>query len=464
MNKKNRTSAFVCTECGQDFTKWHGRCDNCGSWDTVQEIRLPSPVGENDQRRRSAHFAGDTSRGPRKLADCTVDESQRYTTGSNEIDRVLGGGLVKGACILIGGDPGIGKSTLLLQLAAKTGDSVMQVLYVSGEESAEQVALRARRLKIDHAEMELLTETSAETILQTLMDKHPGLVIIDSIQTIFTETLQSAPGSVAQVRESAAMLLRFAKDTGAILLLIGHVTKDGALAGPRILEHMVDTVLYFEGDSSYQYRVLRAVKNRFGPSGEIALLSMTDDGLHEVTNASEFFLTSRHAPQTGTAVTPILEGSRIIMVELQALVNKAHFGMPQRVAGGIQQRRLALLLAVLERYAGLAFGDFDVFFSIAGGLTVAEPAIDLGIAASLVSTFRNKPIRPNIAFIGEVGLGGEVRPVSAMSARLRELTRMGFTECIVPRPSQKAEWFSDSYGIRLTPCIRAGSLQELLFT
>lgn len=462
MNKKSKTTAFVCTECGQDYTKWHGKCDNCGMWDTVQEIRLP-PQLENVQARRTAHFAGETTRGVRKLAECTVDITQRYTTGSDEIDRVLGGGLVKGACILIGGDPGIGKSTLLLQLAAKTADRVLQVLYISGEESAEQIAMRAKRLHIDDADLELLTETSAETILQILSEKRPGMVIVDSIQTIFTESLQSAPGSVAQVRESAAMLLRFAKETGAIMVFIGHVTKDGALAGPRILEHMVDTVLYFEGDSSYQYRVLRAIKNRFGPSGEIALLSMADDGLHEVTNASEFFLTSRHAPQTGTAITPILEGSRVIMVELQALVNKSHFGIPQRVAGGIQQRKLALLLAVLERYAGLAFGDFDVFFNIAGGLTVAEPATDFGIAASLISSFRNRPIRSNIAFIGELGLGGEIRPVNAMGVRLKELARMGFTECIVPRPSQKADWFTDAYGITLTPCVKVGGVQELLF-
>jgi DNA repair protein RadA/Sms len=460
LNKKNRT-AFVCTECGQDYTKWRGKCDNCGLWDTVQEIRIG--ISSGDKAARTAHFAGEKSAGIRKLAACTVDAAQRHKSGSLEIDRVLGGGLVRGACILLGGDPGIGKSTLLLQLAAHAGGSALPVLYISGEESAEQVAMRAKRLGVDRADIDLLTETSVESIMQTLNEQRPGLVIVDSIQAIFTEAIQSAPGSVAQVRESAAMLLRFAKESGAVVIFIGHVTKDGTLAGPRILEHMVDTVLYFEGDSSYQYRVLRAVKNRFGPSGEIALLAMSDNGLQEITNASEFFLTNRHSPQTGTTITPILEGSRIIMVELQALVNKSHFGIPQRVASGIQQRKLALLLAVLERHGGIVFGDYDVFFNIAGGLTVAEPSIDLGIAAALISSFRNRPVRGNIALIGELGLGGEIRPVNAMGVRLRELARMGFTECIVPKPSQKAEWFTDDYRMRLVPCGQVGGVQELLF-
>lgn len=463
MSSKKSVTAFVCTECGQDYTKWRGKCDNCGLWDTVHEIRLGSAAAASAPQRRTAHFAGDTSAGVRSLDECTVDSVTRYKSGSFEIDRVLGGGFVKGACILLGGDPGIGKSTLLLQLAARAGKNSLSALYISGEESAEQVAMRASRLGITGSSIGILTETSIETISPVLTESKPGLVIVDSIQTMFTETIQSAPGSVAQVRESAAILLRFAKETGAVVVLIGHVTKDGAIAGPRILEHMVDTVLYFEGDASYQFRVLRAVKNRFGPSGEIALLSMTDSGLHEITNASEFFLSNRHNPQPGTAIAPILEGSRIIMVELQALVNKSHFGIPQRVASGIQQRKLALLLAVLERHGGLVFGEYDVFFNIAGGLTVAEPSIDVGVAASLISSFRNRPLRPNIALIGELGLAGELRSVNAMGQRLKELSRMGFTECIVPKPSQKAEWFTDDYKMKLIPCVKIGSLQELLF-
>ncbi len=461
MNRKS-TTAFVCTECGQDYTKWRGKCENCGLWDTVHEIRL-SAAGAAGQASKKRSAAPRTAANVRRLVDCAADTAQRLPSGSSEIDRVLGGGFVRGACILLGGDPGIGKSTLLLQLAAHVGNSKQRVLYVSGEESAEQVAMRARRLHVEHADMELLTETSVEAIMQTLGERQPGLVIVDSIQTVFTEELQSAPGSVAQLRESAAILLRFAKESGAIMVFIGHVTKDGAIAGPRLLEHMVDTVLYFEGDSGYQFRILRAVKNRFGPSGELALLSMSDDGLHEIANASEFFLMNRHSPQAGTAVAAILEGSRIMMVELQALVNKSHFGMPQRVASGINQRKLALLLAVLERHGGIILGDFDVFFNIAGGLTVAEPAIDLGTAAAILSSFRNRPLRGELAHIGELGLGGEIRPVSAMSARLKELARMGFKECIVPAPAKKVDWFTDAYGIQLLPCAKVGKLQEILF-
>jgi DNA repair protein RadA/Sms len=459
VNRKTK-SAYVCTECGQDYTKWRGKCDNCGLWDTVHEIRIPLSGGSPPHGTLKVKKTG---AGVQRLTDCKVDRTQRMPSGIGEVDRVLGGGLVRGACILIGGDPGIGKSTLLLQLAAGFGRKNRRVLYVAGEESAEQVALRAQRLHIGDAPMDLVTETSVETIMATLDERSPELVIVDSIQTVFSEELQSAPGSVAQIRESAAMLLRCAKESGAVMVFIGHVTKDGTIAGPRLLEHMVDTVLYFEGEASYQYRVLRAVKNRFGPSGELALMSMADDGLHEIANASEFFLMNRHQPQAGTAVAPILEGTRIMMVELQTLVNKSHFGIPQRVASGINQRKLALLLAVLERHGGIVLGDFDVFFNIAGGLTVAEPAIDLGVAAALLSSFRNRPLRREVALIGELGLGGEVRPVNAMLPRLKELARMGFAECIVPRPPGKADWFSDANGIKLTPCAKVGGLQELLF-
>jgi len=457
MNQKTRT-AYVCTECGQDYTKWRGKCDNCGLWDTIHEIRIPA-----GNPTRAAASALRTPAATCRLADCMEDRAQRFSSGLGEIDRVLGGGMVRGACILLGGDPGIGKSTLLLQIAARVAGTGIRVLYISGEESAEQVAMRSRRLRADNADMELLTETSVETIVQILDERKPGLVIVDSIQTVFTEAIQSAPGSVAQIRESAAMLLRFAKQSGAVMIFIGHVTKDGAIAGPRLLEHMVDTVLYFEGDAGYQFRILRAVKNRFGPSGELALLSMSDDGLHEIANASEFFLSNRHAMQTGTAVAPILEGSRIMVVEVQSLVNKSHFGMPQRVASGINQRKLALLLAVLERHGGIMLGDFDVFFNIAGGLTVNEPAIDLAIAASILSSFRNRPARAELALVGELGLGGEIRPVNAMSGRLKELARMGFPACVVPAPQKNAEWFGTSYGMELLPCGKVAGLQELLF-
>ncbi len=460
MNRKSAT-AYVCTECGQDYSKWRGKCENCGLWDTVHEIRIPA--GESKRSAKAGTMIAASRQEPRKISECGGTAGARISSGIGEIDRVLGGGLVRGACILIGGDPGIGKSTLLLQLAARVGSGGHGVLYISGEESAEQVAMRARRLQVEQGELELLTETSVESIVQTLGERKPDLVIVDSIQTTYSEELQSAPGSVAQIRESAAHLVRCAKENGPVVFFIGHVTKEGAIAGPRVLEHMVDTVLYFEGDASYQYRVVRAVKNRFGPSGELALFSMSDSGLREVANASEFFLLNRHAPQIGTAVVPILEGSRIMIVELQALVNRSHFGMPQRVASGIQQRKLALLLAVLERHGGIVLGDHDVFFNIAGGLTVQEPAIECGIAAALLSSFRNLPLRSNLAHIGEIGLAGEIRPVNAMEARLRELAGMGFAECIVPAPPKNAGWFSEGYGMRLVPCARVGDLPEALF-
>lgn len=456
MNKKNKT-AFVCNSCGQDYAKWRGKCDNCGEWDTITEIRIAS---KKDSGFR-LHDSGDPPI-PHLLSQTVADDTPRIKSGFSEIDRVLGGGLVPGAFILLGGDPGIGKSTLLLQLTSQLAEASKNVMYITGEESAAQVSMRARRLNCLDSKVQILTETRVESILNVLDEEKPEIVVIDSVQTVFTEELESAPGSVAQIRESSAKLLRFAKSNGVVIFLIGHVTKDGSIAGPRILEHMVDTVLYFEGDSSFQYRIVRAVKNRFGPSGELALLSMSDEGLKEITNASEFFLTSREQPQIGTAVGAVLEGSRILVVELQALVNHSHFGLPQRVASGINPRKLALLLAVLERHGGVVLGDHDVFFNVAGGLTIAEPSIDLGIAAAILSSFRNRPLKKDTAFIGELGLGGEVRPVSNMAGRLKELSRLGFKECIVPKPNKTADWFSD-YGIRLITCQRVAEMQDLLY-
>jgi DNA repair protein RadA/Sms len=336
-------------------------------------------------------------------------------------------------------------------------------LYISGEESTEQVSMRAQRLGIAAAPGKMATETSAEAVLALLGTEKPDIVVIDSIQTIFTEQLESAPGSVSQIRESTALLLRFAKKNATSLFLIGHVTKEGAIAGPRVLEHMVDTVLSFEGDATYQYRILRANKNRFGPSGEIALLAMADAGLAEVANASEFFLLNRHDPQVGTAAVPIMEGSRILVVELQSLINRSHFGMPQRVAAGINPRKLSLILAVLERHGGCVLGDHDVFFNIAGGLTVAEPSIDLGIAAAILSSFRSRPIRRDLAFLGELGLGGEVRPVNNMTGRLNELGRLGFTECVVADSRKDADWTKGNSKMRLIHCRKIAQLQDFVF-
>jgi DNA repair protein RadA/Sms len=456
MNKKTAT-VYVCNNCGQDFSKWLGRCTNCGAWETITEMRgvKVTPSSRPAIGDRPAIVA---------FPDCSVDDAGRVLGMFPEIDRVLGGGLIPGALILCGGDPGIGKSTLLLQLLTSWSAKGKKGLYISGEESVEQIFLRGKRLGISESpEVSMLTETSVEAIMERLEETKPDIVVIDSIQTMYSEALESAPGSVSQVRESASMLLRFAKQNTTAVILIGHVTKEGAIAGPRVLEHMVDTVLYFEGDSHYQYRILRAVKNRYGPSGEIAILSMTDRGLREVTNPSEFFLHSRENPQVGTAIVPVLEGSRVLIVEVQSLVNKSHFGLPQRVASGINPKKLALLLAVLERFGGIALGDHDIFFNIVGGLSVPEPAIDLGVAASIISSYANRPLRTNLAFSGELGLGGELRPVNNMPLRLKELQRMGFSECLVARPPKKTDWSDGDAGIKLIMCGRIGEIRDFIF-
>jgi DNA repair protein RadA/Sms len=456
MNKKT-TTVYVCNNCGQDFSKWLGRCTNCGAWETITEMRgvkaTPSSRPAITDRSDVVNFV-----------DCVADDSDRVLGAFPEVDRVLGGGLIPGAFILCGGDPGIGKSTLLLQLLTSWSAKGKMGLYVSGEESTEQIFLRGRRLGVsDSPKVSMLTETSVEAILSVLTETKPDIVVVDSIQTMYSEVLESAPGSVSQVRESASMLLRFAKQNKTAIILIGHVTKEGAIAGPRVLEHMVDTVLYFEGDSHYQYRILRAVKNRYGPSGEIAILSMTDRGLREETNPSEFFLHTRADPQIGTAVVPVLEGSRVLVVEVQSLVNKSHFGLPQRVASGINPKKLALLLAVLERFGGLPLGDHDIFFNIAGGLTVPEPAVDLGAAASIISSFQNRPLRRELAFAGELGLGGEIRPVNNMPLRLKELGRMGFSECLVARPPKKADLSGSESGVKLIMCSKIHEIREHIF-
>jgi DNA repair protein RadA/Sms len=456
MNRKPK-SVYVCSSCGESYPKWMGKCDSCGAWDTITEFREPIGLSRTVKSYNTA---------PPEVVELGSHKASaggRITSPMAEVDRVLGGGLVKGAVVLLGGDPGIGKSTLLLQLMAHWSTSGKKTLYVSGEESTEQIALRAERLHVASAPVQMVTETSVEAVLAILSQQKPDIVVVDSVQTLFTEQLESAPGSVSQIRESTALLLRFAKANGTALFLIGHVTKEGAIAGPRVLEHMVDTVLSFEGDTTYQYRIVRAVKNRFGPSGEIALLSMSDSGLREVANASEFFLLNRHEPIVGTAIAPIMEGSRILVVELQALVNRSHFGMPQRVASGINPRKLSLILAVLERHGGSLLGDHDVFFNIAGGLTVAEPSIDLGIAAAILSSFRSKPLKQELACLGEVGLGGEIRPVNNMGGRLKELSRMGFRECVVTGSVKNPDWAKNTNGLTLITCRKIGELQEVIF-
>jgi DNA repair protein RadA/Sms len=456
MNSRKTETAYVCNNCGQDFSKWHGRCPDCGAWDAITEFRQTKIASEKHAR------TGATAN-PVELSSCESEQSGRIQSSFPEIDRVLGGGLVSGALILIGGDPGIGKSTLLMQLCAAWAGQSRKVIYVSGEESAEQIFLRGSRLEINKSAITLLTETSVEAICASLAHIKPDIVIIDSIQTMFSENLESSPGSVSQVRESASLLMRHAKENNTVIILIGHVTKEGAIAGPRVLEHMVDTVLYFEGDSNYQYRIVRSVKNRYGPSGEIAIFEMTDRGLREITNASQFFLLNRDVPQIGTSIVPVLEGSRILVVEMQALVNKSHFGLPQRVASGINPKKLSLLLAVIERFGGLLTGDSDIFFNVVGGLTVSEPAIDLGITAAIMSSYKNRPLRRDLAFIGELGLGGEIRPVNNMELRLKELFRMGFKECVVTKPARQADWTNCNPGMKLIKCAKIGEVQDYIF-
>ena len=421
---------YQCSDCGASFPKWAGQCADCGAWNTLQE---QVPAASKAAGGRFGGYAGDArSQSVRRLSDVAAERSERISTGLGELDRVLGGGLVLGSVALIGGDPGIGKSTLLIQAMALLAEQ-MPVLYVSGEESAEQISLRAQRLGLSGEQVQLLTETCVERIIGLAQQHAPRALVLDSIQTFYTEELQSAPGSVAQVRESAARLVRFAKQTGTSLFLVGHVTKEGALAGPRVLEHMVDTVLYFEGESGSQFRLIRAIKNRFGAVNELGVFAMTDKGLREVANPSAIFL-SRHEEQVpGSAILVTREGTRPLLVEVQALVDQSPLGNPRRVALGLEQNRLSMLLAVLHRHGGIGMFDQDVFLNVVGGVRVTEPAADLAVLLAVLSSFRDRPLPNDLVTFGEVGLAGEVRPVPSGQERLREAAKHGFRRAIVPR-------------------------------
>jgi DNA repair protein RadA/Sms len=413
-------TVYRCTECGAEHARWGGRCDACGEWNTLgEEISAPAA--------KSAVGAAATARRPAlapRLKDVAGSEAERWRTGIAEFDFVLGGGLVPGSMVLVGGEPGIGKSTLLLQVAGQLRETGREVLYVSGEESPLQVKLRADRIGDAAGDVALLSETNLETILATA-GGGGGTLVVDSIQTVFTSDLEGAPGNVGQVRECAARLMRFAKETGTAVIVVGHVTKGGGIAGPKTLEHIVDTVLYFEGEHTLDHRVLRATKNRFGSVDEIGVFRMTEAGLVTVPNPSELFLGDRLSTTSGSAVTALIEGTRPVLVEIQALAAKAGYGTPQRVATGYDGRRLALLLAVLDKRAGLSLATLDVFVNVVGGLRVAEPAGDLAIAAALASSVYDRPLPADALFIGEVGLGGEVRPVSQIERRLGEAAKMG---------------------------------------
>ncbi len=423
---------YGCTECGATFPKWAGQCTECGAWNTLVETRVESAATSP-----RTGWAGDQTN-LRTLAEVSVEEVLRFPTGSTELDRVLGGGLVDGSVVLIGGDPGIGKSTILLQTLCNIA-SRFAALYVTGEESQQQVAMRARRLDLPQDRLKVMTETCIEAIIATARHEQPKVMVIDSIQTIYTEQLQSAPGGVAQVRESAALLVRFAKQSGTAIFLVGHVTKEGALAGPRVLEHMVDTVLYFEGEADGRLRMLRAVKNRFGAINELGVFGMTDKGLREVSNPSAIFLTRAQEEVPGSVVMATWEGSRPMLVEVQALVDTSHLANPRRVTLGLDQNRLAMLLAVLHRHGSIATYDQDVFINVVGGVKVLETAVDLALLAAVISSLRNRPLPHDLLVFGEVGLSGEIRPVPSGQERLKEAAKHGFKRAIVPRANAPKE-------------------------
>jgi DNA repair protein RadA/Sms len=418
-------SVYVCGECGGASPKWQGQCPQCGAWNTLLETAAEKPA-----QHRFGGVPGPSSLTP--LSRISAKEAPRMPTGVGEFDRALGGGLVAGQVVLIGGDPGIGKSTLLLQALAWMSAS-RKAIYVTGEESAEQTALRAQRLQVDTADVKLLAEIQLERIAATLEAERPEIAVIDSIQTLFSEALTSAPGSVAQVRECAAQLTRLAKSTGTALVFVGHVTKEGALAGPRVLEHIVDTVLYFEGDPNSSFRLIRAFKNRFGPVNELGVFAMTEKGLRGVTNPSALFLSQHREPVPGSCILVTNEGTRPLLVEVQALVDSAQGMAPRRLAQGLDQNRLAMLLAVLHRHAGVACYDQDVFVNAVGGVRIAEPAADLAVLLAVLSSFRGRALPAKLVVFGEVGLAGEVRPAPRGQERLREAAKLGFTRALIPR-------------------------------
>lgn len=416
---------YTCTECGASEPKWQGQCPSCHAWNTLVES-----VPEVATQSRFASLAPTAQL--QKLADVEAQDVSRQQTGIAEFDRVLGGGLVAGGVVLIGGDPGIGKSTLLLQTVCKVSKT-LKSFYISGEESAQQIAMRAKRLGLDASQVDVLAEINLEKISQVLQQHQPDLVIIDSIQTVYSEVLQSAPGSVAQVRECSAQLTRIAKQLGISMILVGHVTKEGSLAGPRVLEHIVDSVLYFEGDQNSSFRLIRAFKNRFGAVNELGVFAMTEKGLREVSNPSALFLSHHDTPVPGSCITVTQEGTRPLLVEIQALVDTSHAPNPKRLCVGLEQNRLAMLLAVLHRHAGVACFDQDVFINAVGGVKISEPAVDLAVLLSIVSSFKNKPLLNKLIVFGEVGLAGEVRPVQRGQERLKEAAKLGFTHAIIPK-------------------------------
>ena len=433
MAKKSVRTVFSCQTCGYQAPQWLGRCPDCGQWQTFVEEKLPSKASG----ARQLPGGGVPPAEPVPIDTIEIGEEYRLLTRIGEFDRVLGGGIVPGTVILVGGDPGIGKSTLMLQALYGLSVAGHKVLYVTGEESIRQIKIRSQRLSTVSADLFVIAETDLETILSTVESTHPDVLVIDSIQTMLSGDLTSAPGSVSQVRESTAKLMMLSKKTSIPTFLVGHVTKDGSIAGPRQLEHMVDTVLYFEGDRNHVFRILRAVKNRFGSTNEIGVFEMNEQGLMEVANPSALFLSERPGDTPGSVVTASMEGSRPIMVELQALASSTSFGTPRRTILGIDNNRVALLVAVMEKKLGMQLMDHDIFINVAGGIKVDEPAVDMGIVSSVASSFLDKPIAEDTIVLGEVGLTGEVRAIGQIDARVAEARKLGFRRCLVPQSNLK---------------------------
>lgn len=424
MKRSKSTVIFVCQNCGNNSPRWIGKCPACSGWNTyVEEIvtkEKANPIFKSKSK-------------PVLINEISLANEQRIKTDIKEMDRVLGGGLILGSTVLIGGDPGIGKSTLALQIFGKYSENGIKVLYITGEESSNQIKIRSKRLNVNGENLYVVTETNIESIINNIENSSPGVVVIDSIQTIYSNDLPSAPGTVGQIRECTSKIVQYAKNKGVSFFLVGHVTKEGSIAGPKVLEHLVDTVLYFEGGKSHPFRILRAVKNRYGSTNEIGVFEMTNDGLKEVSNPSETFLSERPLNSSGSVVTPSIEGTRPILVEIQALVSPCNFGVPRRTTIGLDSNRVSLLVAVIEKRGGLHITSQDIFMNVAGGVKIEEPAVDLGICISLVSSFLNKPVSPETIVFGEVGLSGEIRGVSQVDVRLKEAEKLGFKRFILPR-------------------------------
>ena len=452
MTKSKKSTVFFCQNCGFESAKWMGQCPGCREWNTFVEEQVSTAALKKNGTQ------GSTARQkPAVLSEITMEKEDRISTGMQELDRVLGGGVVAGSLTLVGGDPGIGNSTLLLQVCRNFSDAGAKVLYISGEESLKQIKMRAERIGSFNDNLLLLCETNLSLIEDTIRSRKPQIVIIDSIQTMYSEDVSAAPGSVSQVRESTALFLQLAKGLGVSIFIVGHVTKEGTVAGPRVLEHMVDTVLYFEGDRYASYRILRSVKNRFGSTNEIGVFEMREEGLTEVRNPSEYMLNGRPKDACGCVVACTVEGTRPLMVEMQALVCHSNFGIPRRQATGVDFNRVTLLMAVLEKRLGLQMSGCDAYVNLAGGIRIQEPAVDLGMVMAIVSSFKNRPVDESTVVFGEVGLSGEVRAVSLAEQRLQEAVKLGFTTCVMPRAN--ADMLKNTKSIKV---IGVSNVQEAI--